>query len=152
MQTLILKCEPKSGLSCRRQVVHLRPQTPQGESVAKPETDYGQLVPKTTRTQDNSYPRQLVPRTTRTQDNSYPGQLIPKTTRTQDDSYPGQLVHRTILTQDNSYPGQLVPYLLAITLQASSMNIQELYHDVAGRVKRENIVLDQYFLIWRKRF
>ena len=29
--------------------------------------DYGQLVPKTTRTQDNSYPRQLVPRTTRTQ-------------------------------------------------------------------------------------
>ena len=25
--------------------------------------DYGQLVPKTTRTQDNSYPRQLVPRT-----------------------------------------------------------------------------------------
>ena len=36
--TLILKCEPKSGLSCRRQVVHPRPQTPQGESVAKPET------------------------------------------------------------------------------------------------------------------
>ena len=35
---LILKCEPKSGLSCRRQVVHPRPQTPQGESVAKPET------------------------------------------------------------------------------------------------------------------
>ena len=33
-----LKCEPKSGLSCRRQVVHPRPQTPQGESVAKPET------------------------------------------------------------------------------------------------------------------
>ena len=41
-----------------------------------------QLVPKTTRTQDNSYPRQLVPRTTRTQDNSYPGQLVPMTTRT----------------------------------------------------------------------
>ena len=36
-----------------------------------------QLVPKTTRTQDNSYPRQLVPRTTRTQDNSYPRQLVP---------------------------------------------------------------------------
>ena len=32
--------------------------------------DYGQLVPKTTRTQDNSNPGQLVPRTTRTQDNS----------------------------------------------------------------------------------
>ena len=31
-------CEPKSGLSCRRQVVHPRPQTPQGESVAKSET------------------------------------------------------------------------------------------------------------------
>ena len=28
----------KSGLSWRRQVVHSRPQTPQGESVAKPET------------------------------------------------------------------------------------------------------------------
>ena len=41
----------------------------------------GQLVPKTTRTQDNSYPGQLVPKTTRTQDNSYPGQLVPKTTR-----------------------------------------------------------------------
>ena len=27
-------CESKSGLSCRRQVVHPRPQTPQGESVA----------------------------------------------------------------------------------------------------------------------
>ena len=36
-QLSILKCEPKSGLSCRRQVVHPRPQTPQGESVAKPE-------------------------------------------------------------------------------------------------------------------
>ena len=35
---LVLKCGPKSGLSCRRQVVHPRPQTPQGESVAKPET------------------------------------------------------------------------------------------------------------------
>ena len=28
----------KRGLSCRRQVVHSRPQTPQGESIAKPET------------------------------------------------------------------------------------------------------------------
>ena len=36
--SLILKCEPKSGLSCRGQVVHPRPQTPQGESVAKPDT------------------------------------------------------------------------------------------------------------------
>ena len=36
--TLILKCEPNSGLSCRRQVLRPRPQTPQGESVAKPET------------------------------------------------------------------------------------------------------------------
>ena len=36
--TLKLKCEPNSGLSCRRQVVHPRPQTPQGESIAKPET------------------------------------------------------------------------------------------------------------------
>ena len=32
--------------------------------------DYGQLVPKTTRTQDESYPGQLVPMTTRTQGNS----------------------------------------------------------------------------------
>ena len=36
--TLILKCEPKNGPSCRRQVVHPRPQTPQEESVAKSET------------------------------------------------------------------------------------------------------------------
>ena len=35
-----------------------------------PRMDYGQLVPKTSRTQDNSYPRQLVPKTSRTQDNS----------------------------------------------------------------------------------
>ena len=54
----------------------------------------------TTRTQDNSYPRQLAPRTTRTQDNSYPRRLVPKTTG----------------TQDNSYPGQLVPNSLAITI------------------------------------
>ena len=94
-----------------------------------PDSDYGQLVPKTTRTQENSYPRQLVPRTTRTQDNSYPGQLVPKTTR----------------TQDVSYPAQLVSYRLAITLEASSMYIQELYHDVAGRVKRGNSVFDLYF-------
>ena len=38
LHTLVLKCEPKSGLSCRRQVVHPRTQTPQGESVAKHET------------------------------------------------------------------------------------------------------------------
>ena len=31
-------CEPKSGLSCRKQVVHTRPHTPQGGSIAKPET------------------------------------------------------------------------------------------------------------------
>ena len=37
--TVILKIyKPKSGPSCRRQVVHLRPQTPQWESVAKPGT------------------------------------------------------------------------------------------------------------------
>ena len=36
--TLILKYEPKSELPCRRRVVHSRPQTPQGESVAKHET------------------------------------------------------------------------------------------------------------------
>ena len=35
---LILKCEPKSRLSCRGQEVHPRPHMPQGESVAKPET------------------------------------------------------------------------------------------------------------------
>ena len=44
--------------------------------------DYGQLVPKTTRTQDNSHQRRLVPRITRTQDDSYPRQLVPRTTRT----------------------------------------------------------------------
>ena len=69
----------------------------------------GQFVPKTTRTQDNSYPGQLVPKTTRTQDNSNPGQLVPRTTITQDDSYPGQLIPRTTRTQDDSYPGQLIP-------------------------------------------
>ena len=46
------------------------------------EQDHGQLVPKTTRTQDISYPRQLVPRITRTQDNSYQRRLVPNTTRT----------------------------------------------------------------------
>ena len=34
ISTVILKYEPKRGLSCRGQVVHPRPQTPQGESVA----------------------------------------------------------------------------------------------------------------------
>ena len=60
----------------------------------------GQLVPKTTRTQDNSYPRP---------DHSYPEQLAPKTTRTQDNPYPRQLVPTTTRTQVNSYPGQHVP-------------------------------------------
>ena len=73
------------------------------EPVGWGQSDYGQLVPKTTRTQDNSYPRQLVPRTTRTQDNSYPGRLVPKTTRTQDNSYPGQLVPRTTRTHQFGY-------------------------------------------------
>ena len=70
----------------------------------------------TTRTQDTSYPgqlvprtRQLVPRTTRAQDNSYPWQLVHKTTITQDDSYPGQLVPRTTRTQDDSFQAQVVP-------------------------------------------
>ena len=106
---------------------------------------YGRLVSNTTHTRDNSYPRQPVPRTTRTKDNLYPGQLGPKTTRTQNDSYPGQLVPKTILTQSNSYPGQHVPYRLAITLQASSMYIQELYQDGVGRVKIANSVFEQYF-------
>ena len=51
-------------------------------------TDYGQLVPKTIRTQYNLYPGQLVPKTTRTQDDSYPRQPVPKTTRTQGNLYP----------------------------------------------------------------
>ena len=70
----------------------------------------------TTRTQDNSYPRELVPRTTRTPDDSYPGQLVSRTPRTQDnyyptqdDSYPGQLVPRTTRTQGDSLPAQVVP-------------------------------------------
>ena len=67
-----------------------------GESPHPPGS--GQLVPKTTRTQDNSYPSQLVPKTTRTQDNSYPRQLVTTTTRTQDNSYPGQIVPRTTRT------------------------------------------------------
>ena len=58
------------------------------------------------------YPRgsgQLVPKTTRTQDISYPEQILPKSTPTQDIWYPGYLVPRTIRTQDNSYTGQRVP-------------------------------------------
>ena len=36
---LLLKIRfPKGGPTCRRQVVNLRHQTPQGQSVAKPET------------------------------------------------------------------------------------------------------------------
>ena len=45
-----------------------------------------------TRDLDIYYPRQLVPRTSRTQDNSSPRQLMPKTTRTQDNPYPRQTV------------------------------------------------------------
>ena len=75
------------------------------------------LLPRATRTKDNSYPM-------RTQDNSHLGQVVPSTSltwtiinklRTQDDTYPGQLVLRTTPTQnvpktnrthDKSYPGQ----------------------------------------------
>ena len=73
--TLLLKCEPKSGLSCRRQMVHPRPQTPQGESVAKPETPlliilsiawvWGPLhlvqsVIRKTKSVDKTHPRDVV--------------------------------------------------------------------------------------------
>ena len=78
--------------------------------------DNGQLVPKTIRTQDNSYPGQLVPRTTRTRDDSYPRRLVPKTTRTQDDSYLGQLVPKTTRTQENSYQGRVLGSYPKITL------------------------------------
>ena len=78
--------------------------------------DYGQLVPKTSRIQDNSYPRHLVPKTTRTQDISYPWQLVPKTTRTQDNSYPGQLVP----SQGDSYPRQLIPKTTRTQTQGNS--------------------------------
>ena len=57
--------------------------------------DYGQLVPKTTRTQDNSNPIQLVP-----------GQLVSKTTGTQDNSYPGQ---RVLCWEDNG--NQLINHI-----------------------------------------
>ena len=113
----------------------------------------GQLVPKTTRTQDNSYPRKLVPKTTRTHENSYPGQLVPrttrvvlgtsflgyelsiipgsgqlvpKTTRTQDNSYPWQLVPRTTRTQDNSYLGQLELSWVRVVLGTSCPSSQDL--------------------------
>ena len=74
----------------------------------------GQLVPKTTRAQDNSYPGQLVPKSSHTHDNSYPRQLVPrttrpKTTRTQDNSQPNQLVPWSPCVQANSYPWQFVP-------------------------------------------
>ena len=54
---------------------HCMPHSPHEASICDKWS--GQIIPKTTRTQDNSYPRQFVPRTTRTQDNSYPGQLVP---------------------------------------------------------------------------
>ena len=68
----------------------------------------------TTRTQVNSHPGQLVFKTTHTQDNSsqdnsYPGQLVPKSTRTLVTLCPGPLVPMTILTQDNSYSRQPIP-------------------------------------------
>ena len=40
--------------------------------------DYGQIIPKTTHTQDKSYPGKPVPKTTRTQDSPYLGQIITK--------------------------------------------------------------------------
>ena len=84
------------------------------------QTDYGQLVPKTTRTQDNLYLRQLVPRTTRSQDNLNPGQLVPKTTRTQDNSYPRELLPKITRTQDNSScPGYELSWVRAVQIPES---------------------------------
>ena len=83
-----------------------------------------QLVPWTSRIQDNSYPWQLVPRATLTQDNPSPGQIVTKKTQSIKDHtwcitlsssqdlnnlYPRQLVPRKSLTQDISYPKQRVP-------------------------------------------
>ena len=58
------------------------------------------------RTQANSYSRQVVPKTIRTSDNSYPN-----------NSYPRQLVANAFRTQDNSYPRQLVVFRLAKSKQ-----------------------------------
>ena len=76
--------------------------------------DLGSPLPARRGDLDNSYPRQLVTgqlvrKTTRTRDNSYPGQLIPRITRTLDSSYPILLVSRTTHDQDDSYPRQLIP-------------------------------------------
>ena len=53
-------------------------------------------MPRTIRTQDESYQRQPVPKTNRAQDNSYPSRivtrLVPKKTRTQEKSHPGKLL------------------------------------------------------------
>ena len=55
------------------------------------------IVPESTRTQVNSYPKYC------TQVNSYPSQLVPKIL------YPSQLVPKSTRSQVNSYTGQLVP-------------------------------------------
>ena len=98
----------------------------------------GKLVTKTTRTQDNSHPRQSFPsqrvaRTTRTQDNSYSGQLVPRnllpwTTRTHVDSYPGHFVPRT--TQDDSWPENSYPRkLVTKTVPTQGMSyLRQLIH------------------------
>ena len=72
----------------------------------------GQLVPRTTRTQDNSYPRQLVPRTTRTQDNSYPRRLAPRTTRTHVVWYGalGFRYHRHSVSESCDFVGYVFSY------------------------------------------
>ena len=49
-------------------------------------SEMGQVVPKLTRTQVKSYPKND------TQVNSYPSQLVPKLTRTRVKSYPSQVV------------------------------------------------------------
>ena len=62
----------------------------------------------TTRTCENSYPRQLVPGTAHTQYISYPGLRVTKTPSTKNMSCPGQLVSKTIRIQDDLYPWKLV--------------------------------------------
>ena len=46
-----------------------------------------QLVPSTTRTQDDSHQRKFLPKATPTHYNSYPVLVIPRTTRAYDDSH-----------------------------------------------------------------
>ena len=81
--------------------------------------DYEQLVPKTTRTHDNSYPRRFESNTTRAHDNSYPRRLVPKTTRMQDNSFR----RRATGTQDNSYPRQLVPKIKRVKKLTNGFDI-----------------------------